>query len=76
MALNQEREGWDVLEDEDGIYDLLLEDIDVETLMEDVDCGAGVAEEDPANETQVNVSTREKPGTIEVVEDCDCLCHK
>ena len=49
MAVNQEREGWDVLEDEDGMYDPLLDDLDLETLMEDEDYSASVEEEDPAD---------------------------
>ena len=45
------------------MYDPLLDDLDLETLMEDEDCGIGRAEEDPAHKTQEDEATREKPGT-------------
>ena len=64
-----------MLEDEDCIYDLLLDDLDLETLMEVVDSSAGVEEEDSAHETQGNVVTWEKPGTPGVVQDGDRSHH-
>ena len=65
MAKNHEREGKDILEDGNDtcMYDPLLDDLDLETLMEDEDCGIGGAEEDPAHKMQEDVVTREKPGT-------------
>ena len=47
MAGNHEREGKDVLEDGDNMYNPLLDDLDLETLMEDEDCHIGGAEEVP-----------------------------
>ena len=76
MAVNQEREGRDVSEDEDGIYLLLLDDLDLETLMEDENCSASVEEEAPAHETHGNVETQEKPGTPGVVHDGNRLRHE
>ena len=76
MAVNQEREGKDVLEDGDDIYDPLLDDLDLETLMEDEDCGIGRVEEDPAHETQEDVATWEKPGTPGGVRDGDHSRHE
>ena len=76
MAVNQERVGRDVLEDEEGTYDPLLDDLDLETLMEDVGCGAGKEEEDPAHETQGNVATWKKPGNPGVVHDGNCSRHE
>ena len=76
MAVNQEREGKDVLEDGDDIYDPLLDDLDLDTLMEDEDCGIGGVEEDPAYETQENVATRKKPGIPGGVRDGDRSHHE
>ena len=63
MAENHERKGKDVLEDGDDMYDTLLDGLDLETLMEDEDCGMGGEEEDSSHKTQEDVATREKPGT-------------
>ena len=41
MAENEEREVQDVLEENDEYYDQLLDDIDMATLMEDVDSESG-----------------------------------
>ena len=46
---------------EDEIYDPLLDDIDIATLMEDDD-GIDEVQENPAHETEGEVATREKPG--------------
>ena len=44
--------------------------------MKDVDCGAGLEEKDPAHETQGNVATWDKPGTLEVVHGDDRSSHE
>ena len=58
------------------MYHPLLDDLDLETLMKDEDCGIGGAEEDPAHKTQEDVATREKPGTPGGERDGDRSCHK
>ena len=53
---------------EDEIYDPLLDDIDIATLMEDEN-GIDEAQENPAHETEGEVATREKLGTPGEVHD-------
>ena len=71
---------------EDEIYHPLLEDIDVETLMEDdrleidIDTRSqnellGVEQEDPALRHQGNLVARERLGTSGVVQEDGCSCH-
>ena len=52
-----------MLEDRDDIHDLLLDELDLETLMEDEVCGTGGVKKYSAHETQEDVATRENPGT-------------
>ena len=42
MAENEDREVWDVIEENDEYYDLLLDDINMATLTEDVDSKSGL----------------------------------
>ena len=77
MALNQQdKEGKDVL-GEDDIYDPLLDDLDLATLMQEEDEDGFVeALENPAHETEGEVATREKPGIPGVVQDGDRSRHE
>ena len=76
MAENREREGKDSLQDEDDWYDPLLDDIYLETIMEEKNCCIGVAEEDPAHKTKEDVATQEKSGTPGGEHIGDHSCHK
>ena len=64
------------MEDEDDMYDPLLDDLDLETLMENEDCRIGGAEEDPAHKTQEDVVTWEKPGIPGGERDGDRSHHE
>ena len=77
MALNQEdKEGKDVL-GEDDIYDPLLDDLDIATLMQEEDAdGIVEALENPAHKTEGKVVTQEKPGIPGGVQDSDRSCHE
>ena len=71
----------DESEDEGSMYDPLLDNIDLETLMEEgdefLDPVAGmVEEEDPAHETRGDVATRQKPGTPGAVPNEDRSRHQ
>ena len=77
MPLNQQdKECKDVL-GEDDIYDPLLDDLDLATLMQEEDEDGFVeALENPTHEAEGEVATQEKPGIPGVVRDGDRSRHE